>query len=241
MDNKNHSISVIIPACNEEQGIERAIRHNVETFQALDLDFETIIVDDKSIDRTGEIAEKLAECLPNLHVLRHEKNLGTGAAFKTGIARARKDYVIFVPVDNPLDAEDVRSYLSRLNVCDVVVGCRAERVGYSGPARFASFVYNRIFIPLLFNIGLEDVNWISVYRKKLFTENVINFDSSSLFWLVEILIRARRKHLIIASVPSKMKKRMHGRATCTRPSVILRTFTEMLKFFWKIRKEDKNK
>lgn len=241
MDNKNYSISVIIPACNEEQGIEHAVLRNIETFQALNLDFETIVVDDKSTDRTGAIAEKLAERLSNIHVLRHEKNRGTGAAFKTGIARARKDYVIFVPVDNPLDTEDMRSYLSRLDVCDVVVGCRAERIGYSRPARFASFVYNRIFIPLLFNIGLEDVNWISVYRRKLFTENVIKFDSASLFWLVEILIRARRKHLIITSVPSRMKKRMHGKATCTRPSVILRTFTEMFKFFWKIRKEDKNK
>jgi len=241
MDNKNHSISVIIPACNEEQGIERAILHNIRTFQTLNLDFETIVIDDKSVDRTRDIVESLADRFPTIRVLRHEKNMGSGAAFKTGIANATKSHIIFAPVDNPLDVEDMKAYLSRLDVCDIVVGFRMERVGYSAFARFASFVYNRIFIPLLFNIGLSDVNWISIYRTNLFKDDVISFNSTSLFWLVEILIRARRKHLIIAEVPGRMKKRMHGRATCTRPSVILRTFTEMLKFFWMIQKEDKNK
>lgn len=239
--NNKHKISVIMPAYNEQPGIERAVLHNIETFKALDFDFEIIIVNDKSEDRTGEIAESLAGKCPNIKVLHHDRNQGIGASFKTGVACATKDYVIFVPIDNPLDIEDLQAYLSRLDVCDIVVGVRAQRVGYGRFALLVSFVYNRIFIPLLFNIGLDDTNWISIYRRDLFTNGTVGFNSKSLFWLVEILIRAKRKRLIVVEVPSKMKQRMYGRATCTRPSSMIQAFIEMVNFFWMIRKEDKNR
>ncbi len=146
---------------------------------------------------------------------------------------------MFVPVDNPLDIEDMEAYLPRMDVCDIVVGYRVERLGYSGFARFASFVYNRILIPLLFNIGLTDVNWIQVYRRNLFSSGIIRFDNSRFFYLVEILVKARRQGLIIAEVPARMKRRMYGRATNTRLSVIARTIYDMLKFFWEIREKNK--
>lgn len=239
MNNKQKSISVIMPAYNEEHSLEKAVLHTLDTFRSMNFDFEMLIVNDNSLDRTSEIAEKLASTNNEVRVFHHKKNQGIGRAFRTGIFNATKDYIIFVPVDSPLDPEDVEGYLSRIDVCDIVVGFRMERVGYSRFARFASFTYNRIFIPLLFNIGIEDVNWISIYRRNLFTDGIITFNSKSLFWLVEILIRAKRKHLVIAEVPAKMKKRMYGRATNTRFLVMLQTFIEMIGYFWKIRKEEK--
>lgn len=241
MKDKKYSISAIIPAYNEERNIEKVILHTMETFQTLSFDFEIIIVDDSSTDRTGEIVNEIAGRSPNVHAFHHEKNLGSGGAFKTGIVHAEKDYVIFVPADNPLDVEDMKAYLPRMDVCEIVVGFRIERVGYSRFARFASFTYNRILIPLLFNIGINDVNWISIYRRNLFTDGTITFNSTSLFWLVEILIRARRKHLIVAEVPARMKKRMYGRATNTRFSVMFQTFTEMIRFFLLIQKEKRSR
>lgn len=197
MKDKKYSISAVIPAYNEEHGIREAVLHTLNTFQALDLDFEIIIIDDGSIDKTRDIVKQLVNGCSNVRVLHHDKNQGSGAAFETGITHATKDYVVFVPVDNPLDTEDMKSYLPRMDVCDIVVGSRMERVGYGRIARFASFTYNRILIPLLFNIGIEDVNWISIYRRNLFVDDIITFNSRSLFWLVEILIRAKKKQLKI--------------------------------------------
>jgi len=239
MKDKKYSIAVIIPAYNEEQGIEDVILCNRKTFQELDIDYEIIIIDDNSLDKTRDVAISLAGRYPNIQIFHHEKNQGSGEAFKTGITHATKDYVIFAPVDNPLEPEDLMAYLPRIDICDIVVGFRIERVGYSRFASFVSFTYNRILVPLLFNIGVGDVNWIQVYRRSLFTENVISFDSKSLFWLVELLVCARRKRLIVAEVPARMKKRVYGRPTCTRFTVMLRTFIEMIKYFLKIRNEAK--
>ncbi|MCK5161504.1 MAG: glycosyltransferase family 2 protein [Candidatus Aureabacteria bacterium] len=239
MTNSRYSVSVVIPAHNEEKILENAVLHTMKTFQSLNLDFEMIIVDDRSTDKTGQIADSIASCYPNIYCFHHGTNQGSGGAFRTGIAHAVKKYVMFVPVDNPLDIEDMEAYLPRMNVCDIVVGYRVERLGYSGFARFASFVYNRILIPLLFNIGLTDVNWIQVYRRNLFSSGTIRFDNSRFFYLVEILVKARRQGLIIAEVPARMKRRMYGRATNTRFSVIARTIYDMLKFFWEIREKNK--
>jgi glycosyltransferase involved in cell wall biosynthesis len=197
------------------------------------------IVNDKSPDRTGEIADRLAAEHEKLHVFHHKENQGSGGAMKTGIDNSTKEFVIFIPVDNPLDPDDLEAYIKRMDVCDIVVGRRAERVGYSKLARIASYVYNRIFVPLLFNIGIDDVNWIQVYRRSIFTDGTISYKSRRLFFLVEILILARRKGLVIVEVPAKMKTRMYGKPTCTKPSVVLLTFVEMIKFFLKIKKDEK--
>lgn len=242
MSSSLYSISVIVPAYNEERNLESAILHTINTFQSLEgIDYEIIIVDDKSSDNTGEIAKNIAGRYPVVRYLRHEANQGSGVAFRTGIANATKDYVMFVPVDSPIDPEDMKSYLPRMNICDIVVGYRVERVGYSRLALFNSFVYNRILIPLLFNIGITDVNWVQLYRRRLFSDGIISFGNSRIFFFVEILVKARRRGLIIAEVPSRMKKRMYGSPTHTRLSIIMCTLWDMFRFFFASRKEEKNR
>ena len=238
MESRKYNISVIVPAYNEEQTIEKAILRNIKTFRSLGIDYEIIIVDDKSIDKTGEIISNIAKREENILCIHHERNTGIGGAFKTGVCHASKEYVILVPVDNPVDIEDMMAYMPMMDISDIIVGLRIERMGYSIFARIASFIYNRILIPLFFNIGIGDVNWIQVYRRKLFTEGTVSYKSMGIFFFAEILIRARRKQLIIAEVPARMKKRMYGRPSHTRFSVMFRTIMEMVSFYWIMRRED---
>lgn len=231
MGENNCSLSAIIPAHNEELDLEAMVQRTRETFQQSGVDAEIIIVNDCSTDATGAIADRLAAACPDVLAYHHPVNRGAGQAFKTGLQYAQKEYVMFVPVDNPLDTEDLQAYLPRMPWCDVIVGVRVERVGYPPLGRFASFMYNRIFVPLLFNIGVADVNWIQAYRRSLFTEGVLSFEDTRIFFLVEILVRARMNRLIIGEVPAVMKKRLHGKPTCLKPAVISRTFFDMLRFW----------
>ena len=226
-----------MPAYNEEQNVRSTIQKNIKTFSSLGLDYEIIIVNDHSVDNTGQIADELAQKHSVIQVFHHPTNQGPGEAFKTGIAHSEKEYVILAPFDNPLSLEDMQAYLPRIGVCDIVVGVRVTRVGYSWITRFASFFYNRIMIPLLFNIGVSDANWIQIYRRRYFEDKTLTIGNSKIFFLVELLVQARRNKLIIAEVPSRMKRRLHGRAMCTRFSVIWETFWSALRYFWKINRE----
>jgi len=225
-----------MPAYNEELSIRKAVLQNIETFSSKGLDFEILIVDDRSSDRTREIAFELENEFHFIRCLCHQRNMGPGGAFKTGMMNAKKEFVIFVPFDNPLAAEDLDAYLPRVNVCDIIVGVRVRRVGYSNFARFASFFYNRVMIPLLFNIGISDVNWIQIYRRCYFEDGTLSISNTKIFFLVEILVQARQKHLIIAEIPSRMAKRLHGMPTCSRFSTMLITFVDAVKYFWRIHK-----
>lgn len=239
MEIQQNSISVIIPSYNEGESLRDAVLTNLETFRGMGFDFELILVDDNSTDQSPAIARELAASHPEVTALRHSVNKGAGGAFRTGIAAASKEFVIFAPVDNPLQVEDMDAYVPRMAVSDVIVGRRNERVGYSRLARFASYVYNRILVALLFNLGVDDVNWIQVYRRSLFEDKILRFDSDRLFFLVEILVHARRNRLVVTEVPARMRKRIHGRATCTRPKIILKTFVEMVTFFCKLKREER--
>ncbi len=238
-ENKAKSITVIIPAFNEEAMLEASVLRTKDTFMSLNFDFEIIIVNDKSSDRTAAIGQSLSRREKSIRIIHHEKNKGIGASFLTGISCATKEYIIFVPVDNPLEREDLLEYIPRIDVSDIVVGCRVERVGYSRPARFVSFVYNRILVPLFFNVGISDVNWIQIYRRRLFTDGVIKFRPSKVFFLVEILVQAKRKRLIIVEVSARMKKRFVGKPTHSNVGVIWETLFDMWKYFWQLKKEDR--
>lgn len=241
MNNASISISLIMPAYNEESNVENSVLHLQDTFGSFGLDYEIIIIDDKSTDQTAEIARKLEEQYPQVSLFQNERNLGAGGSFQAGIKKATKDYVIFVPFDSPLDKKDLEQYLPRMEVCDIVVGVRAERLGYTWFARFASYVYNRIIIPLLFNIGIADVNWIQVYRRSIFSEGIIQFHNSRIFFLVEILVLAKRNGLIIAEVPSTMKKRLYGKPTCSRFLTMFVTFLDAIRFLKRIKKEESHR
>jgi len=236
-----NTISVIVPAYNEKNNLVHAVTQTMETLDSLGLEYEVIIVNDHSDDNTGEIAEELAARHKKIRCFHNAKNLGSGGSFRWGIENARLEYVIFVPADNPLLPGDMAAYLPRMGICDIIVGVRVERVGYTGFAQFASFVYNRLMIPLLFNVGLSDVNWIQIYRRDLFGPGGIEIEHDGIFFLVEILIKAKKKRMIIAEVPAKMKKRVHGKPTYSRFSVMWRTFSDMMRFFFRLQKEKRRK
>ena len=78
------SISVIMPAYNEEMSILNATHQNIETFSSLGLDYEIIIVNDRSTDKTGIIGDELAEKHESIRCYHHQKK---HASYVTLVAR----------------------------------------------------------------------------------------------------------------------------------------------------------
>lgn len=226
-----------MPAFNEEPGLSEAVVKTLDTFCALAIPFELIVVDDASADRTGGIADELAARHAPMRAFHHEKNLGIGGAFRTGVAQARHEYVILIPVDNPLSVEDMAVYLPQLGAADIIVGVRARRAGYTPSARIGSFVYSRILLPLLFDIGVSDPNWIQLYRRRIFTESGIRIEHTGIFFFAEVLIQARHKGLSIVQVPAYMRPRVHGTPTVFRYRTMWRTFRDMVSFYLDARRK----
>jgi len=102
-------LTVVVPAFNEEALLAGTVQSLRETLTALGLAAEIVIVNDGSRDRTGAIADELAQRHPPL-VVRHQANQGLGGALRTGIAAARGDFVITWPADMPVERDDLAPF-----------------------------------------------------------------------------------------------------------------------------------
>ena len=117
------SVSVIVPAFNEEVGIERAVR----SLAASDYpDLEVVVVDDGSTDRTAEIVESLA--LANVHLVRQD-NGGKAAALNTGTRMSQGEILVMVDGDTVFEPETMRHLVQPLADADVAAVSGNTKVG----------------------------------------------------------------------------------------------------------------
>lgn len=117
MNQGKSCLSIIIPAYNEEECIGQVIKK----IKTLSEDYEIIVVDDGSTDRTGEVAGK-----EGARVITHPYNKGNGAAVKTGIKITSSEWVMIVDADGQHNPEDISSLIKHLDVYDLVVGVRTK-------------------------------------------------------------------------------------------------------------------
>ena len=115
---EDYSLSVVMPAHNEERTIERAVGEILE--MKLGHRFELIVVDDGSSDRTPDILQKVDD--PRVFLRRHEVNLGKGAAVLNGATSATGSHMVVFDADHEYRACDL------VNMFEPIVEGRAEVV-----------------------------------------------------------------------------------------------------------------
>jgi glycosyltransferase involved in cell wall biosynthesis len=128
-------VSVVIPAMNEAQAIERV----VSDMRAAAQWREVIVVDDGSSDGTAALAERAGAT-----VIRHPYNKGNGAAVKSGIRHATGEFVLIIDGDGQHRPADAERLVARLGTFDLVVGARAGTTQAGTIRRFGNHVLNRL-------------------------------------------------------------------------------------------------
>ena len=118
-DDLESGVSIVIPAYNEESGIATSIRSVQEVMSATDLEWELLVVDDGSVDRTAEIATE-----NGAQVLALPENRGYGGALKAGIRRARFEIIVITDADGTYPAQAIPSLVEGMRQYDMVVGAR---------------------------------------------------------------------------------------------------------------------
>ncbi len=134
-DSQAESVSVVIPAYNEEP----VIGSTVSKIRKLHPYFEIIVVDDGSTDRTAAEAEGAGAT-----VIRHPYNIGNGAAVKTGIRRASGELLVIMDGDGQHDPADISRLLAEAEQYDLVVGARSGQSQASLGRRLANWCYNKL-------------------------------------------------------------------------------------------------
>jgi glycosyltransferase involved in cell wall biosynthesis len=124
-------LSLIVPVFNEEGAVEPTVRSLHAALSGLQDPWEILVVDDGSTDRTAAILAGLD--LPQVRVLAHARNLGNGAAIKTGIRQAQGDILGTIDADGTYPIAEVPTLYRRLlsENADMIVGARPAVDGHT--------------------------------------------------------------------------------------------------------------
>ncbi len=221
------SLSVFFPAYYDEKNIDRVVHEAVAVLEDMDLaDYEIIIVEDGSPDRTAEVADELAARYEKVRVVHHPVNRGYGMALRTGFAEAGMDYVFYSDGDKQYDLTELRKFVALIPYTDIVSGFRIKKQ-YSLYRQVTSYSYNLI-LRLLFGLNDRDVDCaFKLYPRELFER--IELDSKDAFIDAEIAIKARKLGYRTTEVGVTHLPRLDGLSTAARPSAIFRAFKEIFK------------
>lgn len=199
------SVSFVIPAFNEEQGVGPMVEALVARFP----DNEIFVVDDGSTDRTVEMARKAGAT-----VLRHETNLGYGASLRTGIEMASGDYVLCCDADGQHTIEDIERVIEACDAHDMVVGKRGED-SHVSKDRAPGKAVLAWFGNLLAGQKIPDINsGLRLFRREIILKYIhlmpqgFSFSTTSTF----AMLKTRRR---ILWVPITTRRRV-GKSTVSQ-------------------------
>jgi dolichol-phosphate mannosyltransferase len=194
-------ISFIVAALNEQGHIEEAVETILRAVAEVKLkDYEIVLVNDGSTDKTGEIMDRLASHNDRIRVLHNERNLGLGGVYKRGVAAARGEYVMVIAGDNAASAESISVTLAHLGEADIIiphvhniteVRSLFRRIGSRGYT---------ILINLLFGLNVRYYNG-AVARRALLNTITLTGDGYSIFAELVVKLVSRGHSYVEIGVP----------------------------------------
>jgi glycosyltransferase involved in cell wall biosynthesis len=184
------NISIVIPALNEEVVVEGVVRDIAKQVAASFTDYEIILIDDGSTDKTGDIMDKLATELPNVRAIRNPQNIGLGSSYQRGLAEARCDYLMMLCGDGGMPAASLPPIFAAVGSADIVLPFITNLKQIKSRVRyFTSRTYTNL-LNLLFGQKIKYYNGLPVHRVDLLRQLRIN--SSGFGFQGEILTKLLR-------------------------------------------------
>ena len=186
-------------------------------------DYEIIVVDDGSSDRTPEILTRTSDDIPRLRVEIHPRNLGYGAAILTGMRAAKMEYLAYTDSDLQFDLSDLARMLELLEEYDIAVGYRIKRD--DRPHRLLiSKAYNALCREL-FRLRLRDIDCsLKILRSEVMEG--MEMCTSGFGFDLELLVRSIRSHYRVVEIPVGHARRKGGESTVSAKEMF-RTAVEL--------------
>lgn len=181
-DGPRPRVSVVVPAHNEEENLPLVLESLVPALAGAPAtaDYEIVVVNDNSRDRTGAIAESFAQANPRIRVVHRTETPGFGNAVKAGLKAARGEAIAPFMGDLSDDPHDLPRMRAKLDEgYDLVYGSRfipgGGTLGYPRGKRVANRAFNNA-VRLLFGVKYHDVsNAFKMYRREVL--DAINLDT----------------------------------------------------------------
>jgi glycosyltransferase involved in cell wall biosynthesis len=206
------ALSIIVPAYNEEANIGPTLDEVTTACDALHDDYEIIVVNDCSADRTPDIVLARAKGNPRIRLVSNENNLGFGGAFMRGVNEARMDYCIMVCADNAIPAESLRLIFSKTGEADLVL----SYIGNPKVRELSRRIISRTFVllvNLLTGFRVRYYNGFCVFPTRRLKGMTV---SKGFAYAAQIIVTLLNEGYSYVEVPMLTRMRAHGTTSAFR-------------------------
>ena len=218
------NVSLFFPVYRDESTVRRVTEKALTVLADVAQEYEVIIIDDGSPDRAGEIADELAREHDCVSVVHHPTNLGYGAAIKSGLSKAKYEWICLTDGDDEYDIFDLYKLIALKDYYDLIITFRYVKA-YSGQRQVISWIYNAT-LRLLFKTHYRDISTgLRLIRKSLSDSLVCQ--SNSPFIGAEITIKSMLRGYRVGEVGIQTFPREFGRGASTSIPNIVATIRDM--------------
>jgi len=231
--------SIIIPAYNEEENLEAAVKGLISSLKKKNIlnEAEILIFDDHSRDKTGEIADNLGLEIKNIRVFHNKENKGLGFNFWEGARQALGEYVALFPGDNENLPGGFVDILYRAGEADIIITYTSNMEVRPMIRRIISWTYTYAN-NLLFGLKLRYYNGLSVYKRDLLLK--LPPISNSFSYAAEILVLLLRSGATYIELPMELVPKKLANTSAFRLKNIKGVLMGISGLFWKVRIKKNN-
>ncbi|MCP4482275.1 MAG: glycosyltransferase family 2 protein [bacterium] len=232
------NISFFFPAFYDEGTIIEMVEEAREVLAEVTTNYEVIIVNDGSLDETGDIADQMSEKYPEVKAIHHQFNLGYGAALKTGFAACQYDWIFYTDGDHQFDIHELKDLLPYINDYDMIAGYRKTRAYDNKKIRsFTSSIYN-IFIKLIFGLKYKDLDCAFKLMKRDVVRNSKDFIDSAFICAI-LFFEAKKNGHKIKQIPVSHYQRKYGSSSSFSFLFIIKSIVELFEAIWNVKYREK--
>lgn len=228
----NKSVSVVIPAYNEEKNLEATVGFLLECLNKNDIsDFEILIFDDNSIDNTGKIADELAKKHTQIKVIHNPKNMNLGYNITNGFQLATKEYCGFIPGDNETEPETLDNIFQNLGIADIIIPYIKNPETRLWGRRILSKTYVMI-INAAFGLHMKYFNGLCYFKTSMVKK--VPVSTYGFAYMTEILVKLLKSGANFMEVPLINRIRERGATKAFRFKNIISVFKTFLHLFYEV-------
>jgi len=218
------SLSIFFPAFNEEGNIATTIIDARNEAKKIAHNYEIIVVNDGSTDRTVEVVKELQRLDNKIRLVSHSKNRGYGAAVKTGLKSCAMDWIFFTDSDGQFHYDELHKFVNVCDKADLIIGYRRKRMDPFHRV-FVAQVLLKVWNFFLFGLIVRDVDC----AYKLFKREVrdaTKLDTESAITVTEFIVKSKARGFKILQLPVQHYPRKFGEQTGGNWRVIVKAARE---------------
>lgn len=227
------SITIMFPLYRDKMTVKKMIQDSLAVAKKINKKYEIIMIDDGCPENSGLEAKKFINKNKNIKVIFHKKNLGYGAAVKTGLRNSKNQWIFQTDGDAEYDVFDLLRLVKYTGKSDLIITYRYKKK-YKTSRIIISWIYNTI-LRFLFLTNFKDISTGSRLIKKEIMKN-IKLTTNSPFIGAELAIKSKYKGFKVSEVGIHTYPRTFRSGSSVSFKNIVLTIKDMIKLFIKLKK-----